>query len=402
MGTGHLPAAVKFTGNHEDEFKRIFSEIEELRRNADPEKIEEFRQTIEPAFASLKKCTMEISEAGNVSGMVALGELEQKLGDLSWEYDSRETDEVFFAARLKHFAADDEAVRAALSSAVSDEMCLELFASALTAGSARIFTSALNSQGTRELTLELLVEGFQALKPEGNNGYSTILSGAFSYMSPCLDTPSQLPRAIDVFASNMPIFEPHLRALIEKSTYLSPDPAGAPHKALDLNMAIRAAFWVGLYAATENPVVLEAAEAWMAYPINHDHFAQLEQIGLVKPQSWHDDWQKRADSRFREYFFGHAIRTPGVQLSVEFDHGAFDKELAAAVISTLEQAAPASPEAEGKVKKLFKALVDQMALIEEKGEKWLDHQVAASSIPHELIAGSMKMRRDRFMCELGM
>jgi hypothetical protein len=401
MGTGNSPAAVKFTGNHGDEFNRIFSQIEVLRRNADPEQLDEYRVAIEAAFASLKQCTIEIAEAGNVGGMLALGELKQKLGDLSWEYGYHETDEVFFAARLKHFAADDEAVRAALGSAVSDELCLKLFASALMAGSARIFTSALNSQGTRELTLELLVEGFRLLKPEGNNMHSAMLSGAFSWISAYLDTPGRLPRVIDVVASNMPIFEPHLRSMIEKSSYRSPDPAGATQTSLDLNMAMRAAFWVGLYTATENPVVLEAAEAWMAYPLNHDHFAQLEQIGLVKPQSWHDDWQKRSDPRFREYFLGHAIRTPGVELSVEFDHGKFDRELAAAVISTLEKARPTSPQAEEKIKKLFDSLVDQMALFEEKGDRWLDHQVAASSIPHEMIAGSMKMRRDRFMRELG-
>ncbi|MNV94170.1 hypothetical protein D3C71_1889440 [compost metagenome] len=71
------------------------------------------------------------------------------------------------------------------------------------------------------------------------------------------------------------------------------------------------------------------------------------------------------------------------------------------MISTLEKATPATSQAEEKIKKLFEALVDQMAQFEEKGEKWLDHQVAASSIPHKMIAGSMKLRRDRFMRELG-
>lgn len=76
--------------------------------------------------------------------------------------------------------------------------------------------------------------------------------------------------------------------------------------------------------------------------------------------------------------------------------------MATAVISTLEKASPSIPKAQEKITKLFDALVAQMALFEEKGDKWLDHLVAASSIPHEMIAGSMKMRRDRFMRELGM
>lgn len=394
----------KNSGHLGDDFKRIYEEIKQLTRKADHENIEAYKQSIEAAFLELKTCAKEIVDSGNIACMVALGELKNNLGNLCWELRHPDVDEVFFSTRLKYFAADDEAVRAALGSGITDQLCLQLFASAIKAekSQASMFNAALNSQGTRDLTLEMLVEGFGLIKPSEKAVQTSMLAGAFSRIGMNLDTPGRLPRVIDLVASNMPIFEPHLRSMIEKSSYRSPDPAGAPQTSLDLNMSMRADFWVSLYTTTESPVVLEAAEAWMAYPVNHDHFAHLEQIGLVKPQSWHDDWQNRADPRFREFFLGHAIRTPDLELSVKFDHRKFDREMATAVISTLEKASPSIPKAQEKITKLFDALVAQMALFEEKGDKWLDHLVAASSIPHEMIAGSMKMRRDRFMRELGM
>lgn len=401
MGSGNSSETI-ITSNHASDVRSIYSEIEELRRFAEQRPIEQFREAIEDAFARLKKCTLELAQVGNLDGLNEVGKLYSKLGELSWEYGHHETDEVFFAARVKHFAADDEVVRAALSSEVSDDLCLELLKSALKACSVRILNSALNSQGTRDLTLEMLVEGFTVIKTEGGPDHSTILSGAFSWISAYLDTPGRLPRAIDIVARNMPVFEPHLRMFIEKSHSRSQNPDLVLKTTLDSNMALPSDFWVGLYKATENPVVLEAAEAWMAYPVNHEHFAQLEEIGLVKPQEWHDTWQNRALTRYREYFFGHAIRTPGVELSVQFEHKKFDKEMAAAVLSTLEKADATTADAMEKVKKLFDALSEQMELFKEAGETWLDHQVAASSIPYELIEDSMKMRRDRFMYELGM
>jgi hypothetical protein len=364
--------------------------------NDEDVKLREFRKDLAPALDDLKVATDTIGKAGYLEGFSLLADLQNELAGIAILVEGEPTRDVVIGEIIRRFAINDAFNRQcrakghATRLAVFRDMLLQdsnpedLARRELSTMPEAIFFPALL------VGFECSMPPYKSLEPEK---FTSLLVELERFL--CTNTETRVQLAVEYLATHMKPFRSGLEALLEGTSAMK---SPASQAVVEDQTALRPHLLAGLYALTQDPVLLRVAELAVKSPSGELPYAYLESMGVTRSVEWHFEAQGKAKDDKRVALYEFALMTPGYQINPDIKLPLQPFE-AKEFITLLKSEAGEEPEGVRKRQELF----DLMANLCGKNDpgQQIRSVLVKSDLPKELFKGHLNLLGDSFGRDLG-
>jgi hypothetical protein len=359
-------------------------------------KLREFRKDLAPVLDDLKAATEAIGKAGYLEGFSLLADLQNELVSIGILVESEPARDVLIGEISRRFAISEAFNRQcrakghATRLAVFRDMLLQennpedIARRELGTMPEAVYFPALL------VAFECSLPPFKSINPPQ---FVSLLVELERFL--CYNTDSRLPLAVEYLAAHMKGFRSGLEALLSGAEAME---SAVRQAVLEEQMALRPHLLAGLYALTQDPVLLRVAEFAVKSPSGELPYAYLESMGVTRSVEWHFEAQAKATNDKRVALYEFALMTPGHELNPDIKLPLQPFE-AKEFIGFLKR--EVGEGADGARKR--QALFDVMANVcgEDDPGNQIKNLLLKSDLPKSLFKGHLSLLGETFGRDLG-
>jgi hypothetical protein len=381
-----------------DHFSACLESVKKVAESGNDEdvKLREFRKDLGPVLDDLKAAAEAIAKAGYMEGYSQLADLQNEMVSIAVLVENESAKDVLIGEISRRFAISEAFNRQcrakghATRLAVFRDMLLQesnpedLARREIGPMPEPIFLPALL------VGFECSMPPFKSMEPEK---FTSLLVELERFL--CTDTETRVQLAVEYLAAHMKTFRSGLEALLEGTAAMK---SPASQAVVEDQTALRPHLLAGLYALTQDPVLLRVAELAVKSPSGELPYAYLERMGVTRSAEWHFEVQGKAKDDKRIALYEFALMTPGYEINpdIKLPLQPFEvKEF----ITLLKSEAGEGPEGVRKRQELF----DLMANLCGKNDpgQQIRSLLVKSDLPKELFKGHLNLLGDSFGRDLG-